>query len=252
MTEQQTKPAPAVEAPWQAQLDQARDEHVRRLARAAARAGRDYDARAFLQLRDLFGAEQVTIERWRSYGGLAARSTLDALDPNQGWWWLPTDQAAEDIQRLREQIAAYRTAAVDYRRCCDDCQRQADLIERDTIPREERRLAEMIAAQQGTPTPAVIEPEQPEVPTRTCGCSGCTESECDGDCDDCDNSGCGQCHGDHGAHDDCDTCNEDHSVCDGCGYCSECEEHLEQYHYPQYGADGSCDQGHCHSCEHEC
>ena len=100
-----------------------------------------------------------------------------------------------------------------------------------TVPDRDRILAqwrgEVMAEQPPLPDmPPVPEgkPAALEAVERTCGCEGCTDPECQGDCDQCDDRDCEQCHGDDCEHEtvrcrDCESdprCEHDHE-CTECG-----------------------------------
>ena len=81
-------------------------------------------------------------------------------------------------------------------------------------------------------------PRAPEpAPERACACESCSDTTCEGSNGDeherCDSYFCEECHG------ECyrNSC---------CGYDSDCDTHLE------YDDASTCDEGHCHSCGHEC
>jgi hypothetical protein len=232
MTEQSTMP----EA-WRVEIDRTRDERLHRLATVTRQKGRDYDAKAFLGMRKLFGEEVITVDSWRAYGGIAARSTLDEFDPRGGWYPMAVRRAEMDAQRiieLTESIERHRRAIDDHERTGNMC--YGECACRTTWPRRIVEYEAELARLQGTTAPVVTPdaiPEPEEGPDRTCECNDCTDVTCQGGCDSCDDHDCQQCFGDHSAY----SC---------CGYCPECDSHAGD------GDDEKCSMGHCHSCEHEC
>lgn len=240
-------PTHAPSGRWVEELTAARDERLRNIARVTHDNGRDYDARAFLGMRVLFGADVVTIDSWRANGGLAARSVLDGFEPGRGWF-TPADrqreEATERIARLESDIRIYQEA-IDGDRClqggysctsesrCAYCVRQREVY-RGYVAQWSAELERLQAELNGTtyPTPAA----EPPVQDKTDGEApeedeeGCLHT--DARCYHCEGRPDHQC--DHSYGCEC-SCGDEHdrNDCTDCGYepdcrhrwdCQDCDE----------------------------
>ena len=94
-------------------------------------------------------------------------------------------------------------------------------------------LAEIRGLAPGSLDQAAVQAERRE---RQCGCTSCTDEECEGDCDSCD--------------DCCSQCNPGYSCCGCCQSCGDQHEYSDgpNWTYVREVGDGR----YCRDCDHTC
>lgn len=237
-TEQASKPVdgPTVDSV----LTAARDRTLRLLARVSRRQGEGYEMPSFAIARTLYGPGVINMETWSViYGGRNFRNNRDESDivhyAGRGY--------ADPVTMIM---------------LWDECP-QPGTVSRETVP-EPAAPAVPVLVGADTRGGALsgctcgdcteIRARFDNAPTRTCECSECDDTQCQGECDNCESHGCEQCYGADYQCDDheCDDCYSGHSTCDGCGYCSECDRHQGDRDEDEICPNCS----YCHQCEHVC
>jgi hypothetical protein len=227
MTDQKIDPA----------LHEARVDLLTRLASVSRDNGTSYDAHAFLSARAVFG-ETVTVEAWRSWGGIAKRSLLDEIEPGQGWF-TDLDRQRERATSLRDNIRANRESAQRYRTAADEYRAAGSAgYARDydgyavyadqEADRYQATLDSLIAANPllADPSDSRKEPTPlpPEQATTDAEDEDEHEHETDGNtpsCEECGGMPDHWCSHDHDCQ-NCDQCSHEHD-CQHCGLDPDCD-----------------------------